>query len=377
MPKLNLTDQAVRNFSAGSYWDAKLSGFGIRVSPNGGKTFVLLVASGRRKSLGRYPLITLAQARAEATRLLAEKTLGHIRPTRTAFDDAKSDFLEDCARKNRPRTVSDYKRLLGIHYSFGRKSVADITPYEIIRRLNLLGDTPAEKYHAYAVGSTFFRWCRRQQLIEKNPMEAMKVPPPNNSRERVLTETELTKVLRVTQQGVSNYDAIVQLLILTGQRKSEIGSLRWSWIDPVEKVITLPSALTKNRREHRFPIGDMTLKVLASVPRWKDNPYVFPASRTGIKGKPATTTFNGWSKAKAALDKKLKFAHWTLHDLRRTLRTNWAELAVPREVAEKYINHVSGVHSGVNAIYDRHSYQGEMRSAVSRWEARLQAQVKA
>lgn len=70
-------------------------------------------------------------------------------------------------------------------------------------------------------------------------------------------------------------------------------------------------------------------------------------------------------------DKKLSIPPWTLHDLRRTLRTRWAELGIPREVAERYINHVSGVHSGIVAVYDRYSYMNEMRAAVEKWEQYL------
>ena len=59
---------------------------------------------------------------------------------------------------------------------------------------------------------------------------------------------------------------------------------------------------------------------------------------------------------------------WTLHDLRRTFRTKWDELGISIEVAERYINHVSGVHSGIQGIYNRHKYLPEMRDAVAKWE---------
>ena len=117
----------------------------------------------------------------------------------------------------------------------------------------------------------------------------------------------------------------------------------------------------------------MAVSVLASITRWKDNPYVFPAARTISDN---TTAFKGWSNAKAAFDRELKgkgyiVAPWTLHDLRRTLRTKWAELGVIREVAEKYINHVSGANSGIEAIYNRAKYKEPMRAAVTLWESHL------
>lgn len=200
------------------------------------------------------------------------------------------------------------------------------------------------------------------------------------SRERTLSANEIAHVLKLAQEGTTSFDAIVCLLILTGQRRGEIAALEWTWIDAKARQITLPSTITKNRRVHCLPIGEMALRVLERQPRLVGNPYVFPAAKDRYKDRPATT-FNGWAKPKSRFDKALAqqgciLKPWTLHDLRRTLRTNWAEMGVIREVAEKYINHVSGVHSGVNAIYDRYSFMDEMREAVSRWEERLTGLVK-
>jgi hypothetical protein len=108
--------------------------------PNSGsKTFCVLIGKGRRQTIGRYgarpPDITLADAREAARRILAEKTLGKVRPTHTAFDDARDAFLKDCETRLRPITVRLYRRYLTSHFPYGRKSVGDIEPREIVRRL--------------------------------------------------------------------------------------------------------------------------------------------------------------------------------------------------------------------------------------------------
>ena len=262
---------------------------------------------------------------------------------------------------------ADYKRLLGRHFQFGRKAVADITSYELVRILNGLNETPAEKHHAFTAGRALFRWCQSQHLIEKNPMERMQVPAPSISRDRVLTPKELGRAL--AQAGRSSFDTIVALLILTGQRRGEIAALQWDWIDG--DLITLPARLTKNGREHALPVGAMTLQILENITRFKGSPYLFPAARSRFKDRPAMI-FNGWGKPKADFDKKLGITPWTLHDLRRTLRTEWARLRISREVAERYINHVSGAHAGIVGVYDRYSYLDDMRDAVSRWEIYIQ-----
>jgi len=97
--------------------------------------------------------------------------------------------------------------------------------------------------------------------------------------------------------------------------------------------------------------------------------YLFPARGSGAPSKP----FNGFSKSKLALDKKLgdKFSPWTLHDLRRTFATNLAKLGTPIHATERLLNHTSGTMSGIVAVYQRHDFQKEMREAVDKWEKRL------
>ena len=199
----------------------------------------------------------------------------------------------------------------------------------------------------------------------------MSFRPPLSQRERVLNDQELGRVLQMALQCRTQFEAIVALLIITGQRRGEIAALQWHWINFGEQIITLPKEITKNTRPHRFPFGSMTAQILSEIPEQIGKPYVFPASRTRFKDRPATT-FNGWGKPKADFEKQLGIPPWTLHDLRRTFRTKWAELGILREVAERYINHVSGVHSGIQAVYDRHTYLPEMRKAVDIWETHLQ-----
>jgi hypothetical protein len=159
-----LTDAAIR--AAAPYstlWDPALKGFGLRAGKDR-KTFVVLIDSGRRQAIGAYPLVSLSDARAEARRILAEKTLGRVRPKHVAFDDARDDFLKEREPRLRPLSLKLYRRHLTIHFPFGRTGVADITSRLIIKRLNELSDRPGEKEHAHRIGRTFFRWCVQQQL---------------------------------------------------------------------------------------------------------------------------------------------------------------------------------------------------------------------
>jgi integrase len=375
---VQFTDLAIRALKppATGYayvWDSALRGFGVRLSANSGsKTFCVLIGKGRRQTIGKYgprpPDITLADAREAARRILAEKTLGKVRPTHTAFDDALDAFLKDCETRLRPITVRLYRRYLTSYFPFGRKSVGDIEPREIVRRLNPL--KPSEKEHAHRTGRTFFRWCVGQHILDRSPMETIARPPLGQPRERVLSDEELKAVYSTARKAQNAFPRLICLLIHTGCRRGELTQLQWAHIGP--DVIALPGEITKNRRNHTFPIGPRTQSLIATFPRIADNPYVFPAARETFKGI-ATTVMTGYSEAKRDFDKACGVTGWTLHDLRRTFSTGLASLGVAPHIIERLINHTTGVISGVSATYNRFAYMPEMREAVGKWEAHLAA----
>jgi integrase len=129
--------------------------------------------------------------------------------------------------------------------------------------------------------------------------------------------------------------------------------------------------ITKNGREHIVPYGPMAADILSHVPDTGD--LLFPAR--GNADKP----FSGYSASKIGLYKLIKgkaekspVAPWTLHDLRRTASTVWAEIGVPEHINDKLLNHiVGGKISRVAAIYNRYQYLAEKREAVQLWEERL------
>lgn len=185
------------------------------------------------------------------------------------------------------------------------------------------------------------------------------------SRDRILTDDELAAVFRRAQAYPRPYGQIVQLLVLTGQRRGEVVALRRSWI--VDDVITFPAELTKNSRVHRLPLTPMVASLINAMPELPD--LLFPSRNNPEK------PFSGWSKTKARFDAELPFSDYTLHDLRRTFSSNLARMSVPIHVTEKLLNHTSGTISGVAAVYNRHSYQAEMREALLKYEAFLESIV--
>jgi integrase len=273
-------------------------------------------------------------------------------------------FLEASAQKNRERTVADYRRLMTKHVAFGRKRLSEITRAEVQAKLNKLKDRPSEQRHAFVAAKVFFNWAAREEHIENSPIGSMQAPSRQQTRERILTSNELGEIVRKARGFDWPFGPIIELLAYTGQRRGEIASLRWEWIDRENQVITWPASFTKNRRSHTLPYGNRVAAILESLPEQGD--YVFPG-RTE-----AAAHFNGWGKCKRSFDATLDGVEpYVLHDLRRTYSSMMAQLGTPIHVTERLLNHVSGTISGVAAIYNRHTYLEEMRKAVDQFDRHL------
>ena len=367
MPLVRLTELTVRTakpLARGQYtvWDSTLKHFGLRISQGGAKTFTVMHGKLRERiTIGRYPVISLAQARERAKEIMADRTLNKDRTPNIKFDAATQTFFTVQKQKCKASTIVQYERLFKRHLlpRLRHRKLADIKPHEITHIIDRLLKTPSECTHLYGLAQTFFRWAARRKYIDRSPMEGMEKPAKYRPRERVLTDDELRAVWRAAEDYAYPFGTIVQLLVLTGQRRSEIGKLKWSYVGDDEA--TLPPEIVKNNRTHTFPLGKWATRILEDTPRLGD--YVFMA-RGNRKG------FNGWQSCTFTLMKKCGTAHWTLHDLRRTFATNLAALGVAPHIVEKLLNH-TGTISGVAAIYNRYSFQKECREAVEKWETHL------
>jgi len=367
----NLTDLAIRSFQLPTsgqkdYFDDAVPGFGVRVSQGGTRSFFLFTGKAhnrQRHSIGRFGIITLAQARAEAKRLLAEQTLGLSKPKTITFAQALEIFEEQKYPELKPRTVYDYKATFRRHFyrKLGDVRLADISFEDVTAITDKLVRVPSEQRHALVVGNTFFRWCVRRRFLKHSPLEGVDVPKPT-SRKRVLSDDELVAVYRAAADTPWPFGPMVQLLILTGQRRGEIAALHSAWLNTADRSFTLPEGFAKNHRQHTVPLGPMAFELVENNKR---DGLLFPAR--GGHDKP----FCGFSKSKQTLDKELQgVAPFTLHDLRRTFSTGLARLGVPPHIKEALLNHVDAK-SEVEAIYDHYRYEPEKKSAMERWESHV------
>lgn len=357
----DITIKALRAPAAGVvvYADDALSGFGIRVSSGGTKSYVLTHGPRRtRETIGRVDVLKLAEAREEAKRRLAEYTLGRLKPLSITWNAAIEEYFAEQATKLKARTYQDYTYYLNRHFRYGETKLDQLLPQTIAASIHKLGNRPGTQRYAYGVIRAVMRWAHRKHYVDRNPMERMQNPQRYIPRERVLTDDELLRVWRAA--GDDTFGKIVKLLILTGQRKGEITKLTGDMVG--ENTITLPALLTKNGREHAIPLGETARALLDPIPN--ENGYFFLAS-----GK--TTPFNGYSTCKPKLDKRSGVSNWTLHDLRRTFASGLAAQGVQLPVIERLLNHISGSFGGIVGVYQRYDFMTEMRDAVGKWEAHI------
>lgn len=359
VPKTRLTDlsvKALRPPTTGqeTYWCDQLPAFGVRVSQGGSKTFIIK-KDNRRRTIGRYPGTTLQEARGEARRLLLQPIPG---PTITFTELVELFFSVRCTPKsNKPRTIKDYRRLIGRHFShLGGQQISAIGHGDIASVVDGLATTPIEANHAFIAVKAVLNFAIERRLIASNPCSSA-LPYKTRTRERVLSDTELAAVWRSADDYP--FGVIARLLILTGQRRTEIGSLQWSYIH--DGLITLPPAVTKNNIEHTFPLAPMAVEIVDRIPRVSE--YLFPSRNS------KSTYFSGWNKCKQRL--AVSIPHWTLHDLRRTFSTIHARIGTPPHITERLLNHQVGTLTPIAKIYNRYSYMDEMRAAMFNYEQEL------
>lgn len=351
----------------GWLWDTHVTGFGARRQTNGVFYYVRYRHNGQQTvhSIGRHGPLTPDTARAKAKQLLGT-VAGGTDPFAQAlggegFSTTVERYLERKRPALKPNSFSEAGRYLRNHSAPLHRLRLD----QIDRRkvAALLGEIetsrgPVSRNRLRNALSAFFSWCVQECLLDANPVTGTGKANENAGRERVLTHDELHKLW--WGLGDDPFSDAVRLLLLTGQRRNEIGKLTWDEIDLARGMIVLPPERTKNSREHSLPLSRQAQAILERLPRRNTTDFLF-----GKRG------FSDWDRGKQELDRRLRIAPYRIHDLRRSCATGMAELGVQPWIIEAVLNHVSGHKAGVAGIYNRARYEGEMRNALQRWADHL------
>lgn len=358
-------------------------GLALRIREGGSRKWVYFYRWGgklRKFTIGDASNTTgwtLARARAKATELRvmvnnqkdpiaeSERIENQASNTKT-FKEAMTAYLAARKPHMKERTYEGSEHHLENHWKqFHKRVVHEIDADTVADRLKEIEDEsgPVARNRARSTLSAMFAWAigeRFSKHLRVNPVDGTIKADEGKPRDKVLTDAELVKIWKAAPDN--NYGRIVKLLMLTGQRRDEIGSLRWPEIKTADKLIALPAERTKNSRPHDVPLSDLAMDVLATTHKIIGRDLVFGEGEGG---------YSGWSRSKNSIDAVAKVKGWRLHDLRRTAATRMADLGVQPHIIEAALNHVSGHKAGVAGIYNRSTYAAEKRAALDLWANHL------
>lgn len=376
--------------------DGLVSGLYLVLQPSGRAAWAVRYrheGRTRKLTLGAYPAIALVDAREAARAALVDVAKGKdpgVRETRpeaavrraALVEHVAAMFVERHAKMHAARSWRETDRILKkeVIDRWRGRTLAEISRADVHDLLDAVVDrgSPIMANRVLAALRRMCSWAAERDLIAVSPCAGVRAPSVERSRDRVLSDGELRSIWTACEALGQPFGPLIQLLILTGQRRDEVGGMRWCEVRADERAWVLPKERTKNGCEHLVPLSPSSLSLLKRLPRivGPDGQENLVFTTNGI------TQISGFSKAKLRIDAMImeqtgeNLPPWTLHDLRRTFASGCACLGADIPVIEKILNHVSGTFRGIVGVYQRHSYTSEKRAALEAWETHVMKIVR-
>jgi len=312
-------------------WDVEPTGFGVRVSPGGAKTFVFVYRNRfgrvRWKTLGRVGDLSLEaarrRARVDAGLVNDDKDPLAVRDAArgaVTFGQVADRFLEDHVdARRRASTARHYRQAIETHLRprFGARAIAEIAARDVLKFHHALKATPMQANRVVAILSSLCSWAVRAGYLESNPCVGAIEKYRERPRRRYLTPAEFKRLgaaLRVGERRgrvTPAAAAAIRLLLFTGMRRGEVLSLRRDAVDLQQRVLRLADSKTGPRV---IVLNAAAVDVLKTWPTFA-SPYVFP-SETRRDDAPDTPHRVDLNKPWAWLRRRARLADVRLHDLR-------------------------------------------------------------
>ena len=367
--------------------DQRCIGLAVRVAPSGIKTWDLAYRirnSGktRRLSLGRVSDVALEKARERANELTSAARTG-----RDLIAEEEEKRAAVAARITIEQLIELYVRRrvtgrLRTAKEIERRLKRALTPIiqrhaEDIRRKNLreLFDQCADngiereaERRRQTVGA-MFRWALSQDIVEIDPTAGLKAYDPGTPRDRVLSIEEIKSLWEWLDFDDLPRDPadILKLELLTGARCGEISGLCWEEINRDEWIWTLPAARSKNKRPRVTPLVGVARQIV------EERLAVVSSGPLFTAGTGATLTAAHVGHCLLTRGDKLPISKFTTHDLRRTVATQLAEMAIPLELVAAVIGHEAGGRETRTLVrhYVRTDLLARKKTTLESWEHRL------
>jgi len=348
--------------------DALVPGLRLVVQPTGRKSWALRYTHNkehRKKVLGRYPHVSLGDAREAARDVLRLQGRG-IDPNRTevaggSLEAAVNLYKQRHVETLRPATRSYVEReLVGAVKAWAGRPLNEIKRRDVIALVDVAAERgPNAGNCCLQVVSAFFAWGLSRDLVEFNPATGVRRVAKPPVRERVLDDAELIAVWNAADKVGGRYGAFTKMLMLTGCRRDEIARLEPGEIR--DDAIELPAHKVKTGKSHRIALTPMMRQVLDALPKTNMR-YVLTGTDAPIS--------HGDAPKKAIVT---SIAPWRFHDLRRSFATGLARLGVAPHIIELTLNHKP---RGITAVYQRHRYDADVRAAFELWSRHVESLTK-
>lgn len=345
-------------------------------------------------TLGRYPKMTVAEAHSEHGKALVALEKG-IDPGEVEVEKRREDrkaptvkllveeYIEKWAKPRKRSWEKDQSILdRDVVTEWGRRKAKEITRRDVVILLDKIVErgAPIQANRTLAVIRKMFNFALSRDIVTANPCQQVKPPAAERQRDRVLSAAEIKTLWdtldRVDQKSegegkeasMSKGTALaLQFQLLTSQRKGEVATAEWAEIDLDGKLWTIPAEKSKNKLPHRVPLSPQAVSLLELVKNEsKESIWLFPSPRGQGKRHILETAIDHAARLN---QEAIGIDHWVPHDLRRTAASMMTSIGISRLVVSRILNHVE---SGITAVYDRHSYDVEKRSALDAWGRKLE-----
>ncbi len=334
------------------FWDSELPGFGVRVYPSGSKYYVVQTRAGgkaaKRVTVGRHGIVTAEEARRRAALIIARIKAGEepapeplavtLADSPTVGDLARVYLDEHVAVRCKPKTAAMYRLIVNRHLlpALGKTSALAVDHARVTELHHSLRATPVMANEVVGTLSRIWNAAENRGLVPEasNPCRLV-VKNRERRRERFLSEEEFRRLGRLlaeaeTCKGVSAHAvAAIRLLLLTGCRRNEILTMRWSDVDLEARELNLVDSKTGART---VPLSPEAVEVLRNIPRMDGNPYVIPGK---IRGKHLRNLNDPWD----LIRKRAGIEDMRLHDCRHSFASRALALGEGLPMIGKLLGH--------------------------------------
>lgn len=375
MARRTLTDRGVEALKPRAtqykHADPQMPGHYVRVLPSGAKSFAVVTRDPNGKqvwqTIGSSKTMTVAESREQARAIAARIRTGKDRAGPQTFQTVAETWFRRQVEGRELISSTEIRRYLDrILKAWGGRDIASIGRGDVAKLLDDAEDRagPSAADFTLSILSRVFMWhvSRTDQFVSPIVRGMRRTSPKARARSRILSDDEIRKLWDACAPG-DGFGDLCKLLLLTGQRREKVASMRWQDI-AVDGLWSMPMAEREKSVGGDLKLPELALDIIRARPRFAGNPYVF-AGRGGSYS-------TGYSKAKTRLDKELGFPQWGLHDLRRTARSMMSRAGVRPDIAERVLGHAIG---GVAGIYDRHEYLDEKAHALQALASLVQSVV--